>query len=85
MPDFQGLREALVELMVHQAACTAALADQLLWLAGGAADPMAQVELDALVAQVRTAADTARQQTALIRANSQGIAALVPESLPGKG
>ena len=85
MAELQGISDAITALVEQQATGSEAIAEQLTVIADEisqfqAGDPISQAELDELEAKIRAAADTATQQAAQIRSNSQQIAGIVPDS-----
>ena len=88
MADLSGIHDALVQLTEQQAQGSEAIAEQLSVIASEIeqlnAGSIDQADLDELAAQVRAAAQTATDQAAQIRANSQQISGMVPDEPPAE-
>ena len=81
-----SIKQELTRLISSQADGSAAIAEQLTKIADEIAqfdaEDITQEQLDKLETELRTAADTATQQAADIRANSDAIAGIVPDAPP---
>jgi hypothetical protein len=83
MERLQGIIDALSALTTQQAAGSDAIAAQITVVADEIAQAnegtITKEQLDAIEAQLRSAAATAQQQAADIRANSEQIATVIPD------
>lgn len=86
MAELSGIRDAIVHLTEQQAQGSEAIAEQLNVIASEIEQlntaSIEQADLDELAAQIRAAAQTATDQAAAIRANSQQISGMVPDAPP---
>jgi hypothetical protein len=84
MASLEGITAAIDGLVEQQAQGSEAISEQLTIIATEISqwtpESVTQAELDALASRVQAAADTAAQQAADIRANSQQITTIVPDT-----
>jgi len=86
MESVQSIKDTVILLQQNQAEASQALTEQVTRIADEmaqyTAESITQEQLDNLGAALRACADSAAQQTATIRSNTEQISGIVPDQPP---